>query len=68
MTRKPLGQIAYESIFKSLRVPHPTTNYPAAWNVVAKAVERAIRRREKILEKNSDHANGHSTRKEASHE
>jgi hypothetical protein len=51
MTRKPLGQIAYESIFKSRRVPHPTTNYPAAWDVVAKAVERAIRRREKILYK-----------------
>jgi len=51
MTQKPLGQIAYEAIFKSRRVPHPTTTYPAAWDVIAKAVARAIKRREKTLYK-----------------
>jgi len=53
MAQKPLGQIAYEAALPSRRVRFNLEEfeYPYVWNTVAKAVERAIRRREKILYK-----------------
>jgi hypothetical protein len=49
MRRKPLGQIAYEAALTSRRVPFPLEEfeYPYVYNTIAKAVERAVRKRDK---------------------
>ena len=45
MKPKSLGQVAYEAAFRNKRLPYAHKSYPVAWDRVAKAVERAIRRR-----------------------
>lgn len=45
MKAKSLGQIAYEAAFRTRRTPKAHNDYPPAWDRVAKAVERAIRRK-----------------------
>jgi hypothetical protein len=42
---KSLGQIAWEAAFSKQRKPYAHTDYPAAWDRVAKAVLKAVRRR-----------------------
>jgi hypothetical protein len=42
---KSLGQIAYEAAFTHNRKPYAHTDYPAAWDRVARAVLKAVRRR-----------------------
>jgi hypothetical protein len=42
---KSLGQIAYEEAFLTRRTPKAHNDYPPVWDRVARAVERAIRRK-----------------------
>jgi hypothetical protein len=42
---KSLGQIAWEAAFTKQRKPYAHTDYPAAWDRVARAVLRAVRRK-----------------------
>ena len=48
MKAKSLGQIAYEAAFRTRRTPKAHSDYPPAWDRVAKAVERAVRRTDRL--------------------
>lgn len=49
--KKSLGQIAFESLFNTIKWDGEDAHVKGVWNKVAKAVEREVRRRMKAPKK-----------------